>query len=36
MLPKAFRAPNFLEVFFQMIYTMEYEVAQCRASTSRT
>ncbi len=30
ILPKAFRAPNFLEVFFQMIYTMEYEVAQSR------
>lgn len=30
VLPKAFRAPNFLEVFFQMIYTMEYEVAQSR------
>lgn len=29
-MPKAFRAPNFLEVFFQMIYTMEYEVAQSR------
>ena len=28
--PSAFRAPNFLEVFFQMIYTMEYEVAQSR------
>ena len=30
VLPKAFRAPNILEVFFQMIYTMEYEVAQAR------
>jgi len=30
VLPKAFRAPNFPEVFFQMIYTMEYEVAQSR------
>ena len=30
VLPKAFQAPNFLEVFFQMIYTMEYEVAQSR------
>lgn len=30
VLPKAFRAPNVLEVFFQMIYTMEYEVAQSR------
>ena len=30
VLPKAFRAPNFPEVFFQMIYTMEYEVAQAR------
>jgi NTE family protein len=30
VLPTAFRAPNFLEVFFQMIYTMEYEVAQSR------
>ena len=29
-MPAAFRAPNFLEVFFQMIYTMEYEVAQSR------
>jgi len=29
-MPKAFRAPNFFEVFFQMIYTMEYEVAQSR------
>ncbi len=29
-MPKAFRAPNFFEVFFQMIYTMEYEVAQAR------
>jgi len=29
-MPAAFRAPNFLEVFFQMIYTMEYEVAQAR------
>ncbi len=30
ILPKAFRAPNFPEIFFQMIYTMEYEVAQSR------
>jgi NTE family protein len=30
ILPKAFRAPNVLEVFFQMIYTMEYEVSQSR------
>ena len=30
VLPKAFRAPNFLEIFFQMIYTMEFEVAQAR------
>lgn len=30
LLPKAFRAPNVLEVFFQMIYTMEYEVSQSR------
>ncbi len=30
VLPKAFQAPNFFEVFFQMIYTMEYEVAQSR------
>ena len=30
VLPAAFRAPNFLEIFFQMIYTMEYEVAQSR------
>jgi len=29
-MPTAFRAPNFLEVFFQMIFTMEYEVAQSR------
>ncbi len=28
VLPKSFRAPNFIEVFFQMISTMEYEVAQ--------
>ena len=30
VLPSAFRAPNFFEVFFQMIYTMEFEVAQSR------
>lgn len=30
ILPRAFRAPNVLEVFFQMIYTMEYEVSQSR------
>lgn len=30
-LPEALKAPNMLEIFFQMIYTMEYEVAQARA-----
>lgn len=34
ILPKAFRAPNVLEVFFQMIYTMEYEVSQSRLETA--
>ena len=29
-LPEALRAPNMLQVFFQMIYTMEYEIAQSR------
>jgi len=29
-LPSMLRAPNFFDVFFQMIYTMEYEVAQSR------
>lgn len=29
-LPSVLRAPHMLEVFFQMIYTMEYEVAQSR------
>jgi len=33
-LPEAFQAPNFFQVFFQMIYTMEYEIARSRASLS--
>ncbi|MBI3299959.1 MAG: patatin-like phospholipase family protein [Elusimicrobia bacterium] len=30
-LPKALQAPNMTQVFFQMIYTMEYEIAKSRA-----
>ena len=33
-LPQAFQAPNLFQVFFQMIYTMEYEIARNRASQS--
>lgn len=29
-LPEALKAPNVIDVFFQMIYTMEYEIAQSR------
>jgi NTE family protein len=29
-LPEVLKAPNLLDVFFQMIYTMEFEVAQSR------
>ncbi|MBI3551998.1 MAG: cyclic nucleotide-binding domain-containing protein [Elusimicrobia bacterium] len=29
-MPEMLKAPNLMEVFFQMIYTMEYEVAQNR------
>ncbi|MBI4349066.1 MAG: cyclic nucleotide-binding domain-containing protein [Elusimicrobia bacterium] len=29
-LPEALKAPNMLEILFQMIYTMEYEIAQSR------
>jgi NTE family protein len=29
-LPNILKAPNLVEVFFQMIYTMEYEIAQAR------
>ncbi|OGS40356.1 MAG: hypothetical protein A2506_11740 [Elusimicrobia bacterium RIFOXYD12_FULL_66_9] len=29
-LPHILKAPNFFDVFFHMIYTMEYEVAQSR------
>lgn len=29
-LPDALKAPNMFEVFFQMIYTMEYEIARSR------
>jgi predicted acylesterase/phospholipase RssA len=29
-LPEILRAPNMLEILFQMIYTMEYEIAQTR------
>ncbi len=31
-LPRAFQSPNIFQVFFQMIYTMEYEIARSRAS----
>jgi NTE family protein len=31
-LPNAFQTPNLWQVFFQMIYTMEYEIAKTRAS----
>jgi NTE family protein len=31
-LPKALQAPNFAQVFFQMIYTMEYEIAKSRTA----
>ena len=31
-MPDALKTPNMLEVFFQMIYTMEYEIAQSRTS----
>ncbi|MEE8424325.1 MAG: patatin-like phospholipase family protein [Elusimicrobiota bacterium] len=30
--PQAFQAPNLFQIFFQMIYTMEYEIAKSRAS----
>lgn len=30
--PEARKAPNLVEVFFQMIYTMEYEISQSRTS----
>ncbi|MFH2202563.1 MAG: patatin-like phospholipase family protein [Elusimicrobiota bacterium] len=33
-LPEAFQAPNLFQVFFQMIYTMEYEIARTRSSLS--
>jgi NTE family protein len=33
-LPQAFQSPNLFQVFFQMIYTMEYEIAKNRASQS--
>lgn len=29
-LPEVLKAPNLMDIFFQMIYTMEYEVAQSR------
>lgn len=29
-LPEALKSPNMLEILFQMIYTMEYEIAQSR------
>lgn len=29
-LPEALKAPNVFDIFFQMIYTMEYEIAQSR------
>ena len=31
-LPKALQAPNFAQIFFQMIYTMEYEIAKSRSA----
>lgn len=31
-LPRAFQSPNIFQVFFQMISTMEYEIARSRAS----
>jgi predicted acylesterase/phospholipase RssA len=31
-MPEMLKAPNLMDVFFQMIYTMEYEVAQNRLS----
>lgn len=31
-LPEVLNAPNLIEVFFQMIYTMEYEISQSRTS----
>lgn len=31
-LPDLLKAPNMFEIFFQMIYTMEYEIAQSRTS----
>ncbi len=33
-LPKALQAPNMAQVFFQMIYTMEYEIAKSRAQVA--
>jgi NTE family protein len=30
-LPELLKAPNIADIFFKMIYTMEYEVAQARA-----
>ncbi|MBI5594850.1 MAG: patatin-like phospholipase family protein [Elusimicrobia bacterium] len=30
-LPKALQAPNMAQIFFQMIYTMEYEIAKSRS-----
>ncbi|MDE2291817.1 MAG: patatin-like phospholipase family protein, partial [Elusimicrobia bacterium] len=31
-LPKALQAPNMAQIFFQMIYTMEYEIAKSRSA----
>ena len=33
-LPEAFKAPNLFQVFFQTIYTMQYEIAKSRAGSA--